>query len=148
LIQGVAQASRLFSLYVPIHSLSSPFTIEKNSEQSNVQEGFGKIDDDNLSEINKISPSENLLNEKIDNSPIVNEKNILSDQTLLNENSSKNENSLKNEKLLDLDNTALKRKLDEGVFESFQHPKIKIGKMLLNEKKPKLEKKKHKFNII
>jgi len=60
---------------------------------------------------------------------------------------------------MDSDGSSKKRKMAEGIYESFQNPKIKIGKLVLpsnqikqpkkiNVKEPQSSKKKHKFNII
>ena len=132
---GVGQSARLFSLYVPLHTLNPPYSIEKES----LQEGFGAVekdnDNDNESEFEKMDEKNSVIEEKKD--------------------------SFQN--LEDRNNLPQKRKMDDSIFESFMHPKVKVGKLILNKKSSKnlttknqtnlplstkKQKEGHKFNVI
>lgn len=119
---GIGQISRLYDLYIPIHT-ESPFTIAKidNNEE---QAGNGLSED---------SENKRESIEQSDNSDVVksNESNV--------------------SKIVEAKNENLKRKLDMGIFDSFQHPKIKVGKITLPSKPNKNQSQKaksHKFAII
>jgi hypothetical protein len=124
---GVGQISRIYSLYIPMHSNNSPHLIEKVNETLE-QEGEGESKDDY-----PMSDAEELKGNESDTS----ENN---DSTIIDKK---------------------RKKMDEGIRDSFLHPKrIKIGEILLPKKEPNIRKKpriqtvksdskvSHKFKIV
>lgn len=121
---GLGQITRLFDLYVPLHSMKSPTLIEKQNNEmkpDHDQKGAG----------------ENVVDEEKNTDSVAAEKNEPSTSSTV------------------IENPTLKRKLEPGLQESFQHPKVKIGKLSItsNQRKPKSTVTKehkfvHKFNII
>lgn len=140
---GIGQLTRLYNFYVPIHYASqNPYKVKKYDAQAskeNNQEGFGQTDD-----------VDNVLIETKDNS------NEINDQTNTN---------LSNETFTDINNSESTsnempdEKMDEGVKQSFEYPKIKVGKLMISSQKrlnitknvkkvPVKNFKNHKFHVI
>lgn len=129
---GLGQITRLYDLYTPIHANNAPFTIKKidndndNNEQSE-QAGKGvaeDIDEKSSDDSEQAAPNSSF--------PVA--MNLEKSEIMPNEN-------------------ILKRKIDSGILESFQFPKIKVGKITLNSSnktaQPKNSQKKgHKFSVI
>jgi hypothetical protein len=109
---GVGQISRIYSLFVPIHSNSSPHLIEKVNDVTDQEgEGEGNVMDEDEGELIPHKESESDLE--------------------MNEEFNQNEKKRKN--------------IDNGVIESFLHPKrIKIGEIIMPKKEKNYLKKEHK----
>lgn len=132
---GLGQITQLFDLYVPIHSHNTPFTLEKIDNNVSEQIGNGLVNDNNIVKNDDIVKDSD--NKESDVTDILN----------LQESVPKDLNALSNSKINTNEN--IKKKLDEGIFESFQHPKVKIGKIILQKSKSEKSKSKiHKFSII
>lgn len=130
---GFGQISRLYNFYVPLHGIGDPYrlkTIDVENDKKN-QHGHGNV-----------SESDNIETESA---------NTLEANESSSNTSEPNESS-SNEKSTNL-------LMDVGVLDSFKHPKIKVGKAIINSNvnikkdfngKGSLKKKslKHKFNII
>lgn len=139
---GIGQATRIFSFYVPLSSISNPYEINKVESSKINQEGYGEGETNNFNLEQPTSITNNTNNETL-----MDDKN---DNVSLEKEMSKN----------DIDNVV---SLSPGLKESFQHPTIKIGKSLILPSKTKITKKnnekiksmkstlkvvKHKFNVI
>lgn len=134
---GIGQITRLYSFYVPLTGLSNPYEITKIDNKSsnelniNNQEGFGE---ENVDNVDKTDNGSSTSVEQLD------ENNIAS--TSYDEKKPVTISSSKN--------------LDKGVIASFQHPKIKVGKVVIKQQKEsnKIQNAKnskvlkHKFKVI
>lgn len=137
---GLSNIARLYDLYVPIYHNNSPFlleTIENNQTGSGLNENVDKNENamlkneqKNVETLPSIVTSKSLVENDDLNQTDKNTTIIATDDIKPNEN--------------------LKRKLSEGILDSFQHPKFKVSKIAITKSnKPKVEQKKiHKFKII
>jgi len=113
-------ATRLYSLYVPLQTLKPKFTIEKEAEietkeSKNEQLGFGSV-----------TESESLSNNEPSSQIEPSSSNIS-----LNKNESEKDDNKSSE-------ISLKRpRMEEGILDSFMHPKIKVGKIEVNKNEKK-----------
>lgn len=121
----IGQVTRLYDFYVPLLSHNYPFQIKKIGDNDKTsQEGFGNVASDASDEINDHERAETEA-----------ENNL--------------ENKVVDEKLLDQN-----KEIPSGILDSFQHPKIKLGKEVIRQttlKMPsKIKKsfKAHKFNVV
>lgn len=125
---GIGFVTKIFDFYVPLYSQNYSYAIEKKDN-----DGDEIINDiiDAEKQAGKGEP-ENIA-EAIDES-----NNVERDQNESVQSSNKN-----------------KKRLDDGIFESFMHPKIKTAKIEFNSEKKISKIKnngnksvKHKFNIV
>lgn len=135
---GVGQVIKLYEFYVPLAATNNPYKISKiDLNQKINQEGFGG---------DQVEPKDN---------------EVKASEVSLQSNNSNLDNNIENGVVtpttsngVGTPTTSSAIKLSEGIVESFQHPKIKVGKIVIDKDpykiKSKMSKslKKHKFNVI
>jgi len=142
---GVGMTTRLYSLYVPIRSMKPKFIIEKEieiepKESKNDQLGFGSINESEPIANNELSSS---INE-----PSSSNIDSLSSNSFLKQNDEKEINISKDD-FKNTENSLKRSRMDDGILETFMHPKIKVGKIEVDKiDKKKVILPKHKFKII